>query len=162
MPKKNPPNPPTGGGGKKFTRKKGIVKPKVKKEEDVVAQIEKVEKVERDKRMILWSGVTFFMILIFIFWIYNLKQIFVKVEPNDNSQEFIWSDIAENFTKTIGEVKDNIAEIKDLTNTDEIISTSTDELPSDIEEIEELKRRLIELEGRLSVASTTIATTTSQ
>lgn len=34
----------------------------------------KEEKTEKDKRLIIWSGVTFFMLLISLIWFYNIKQ----------------------------------------------------------------------------------------
>ena len=132
--------------------------------------IEGIIKKERDKRMILWAGVSFFMILIFAFWIFNLKQTFKRIETeNTGGDDFEWSEIADDFSKSMSEMKENLAEIKKFTDTAEnyetgtstapIISTSTEEKiistttpaePDGLNEIEELKARLEELENKLN------------
>ena len=64
---------------RKTARKLRVTKPRTKivklegeKDiKDIRAEIERAVKLERDKRLILWSGVTFFMVVIFVCWIFN-------------------------------------------------------------------------------------------
>jgi type II secretory pathway component PulM len=142
--------------------------------------IESIIRKERDKRMILWAGVSFFMVLIFGFWIYNLKHTFKKIEnENAGGNDFEWSEITGDFSKTMDEMKENLAEIKKFADTAEnyeaatstvavgtstisiigttteekIISTSTPVKQDDLDEIEELKARLEELEKKLNAST---------
>jgi len=167
------------------TKKTRVVAAKKRKitHKDIERTIDEIDmgsiiKKERDKRMILWAGVSFFMILIFAFWIFNLKQTFKRIESeNTGGDDFEWSRISDDFSKTMGEMKENLAEIKKFTDTAEnyetgtstaltasssaasVISTSTEEkiistgTPSEkdgLDEIEELKARLEELENKLN------------
>ncbi len=150
--------------------KKRITHEDIEKKIDEI-DIEGIIKKERDKRMILWAGVSFFMVLIFAFWIFNLKQTFKQIESeNTGGEDFEWSKITDDFSKTMGEMKKNIAEIKKFTDTaenyetststaikvststeDKIISTSTSAQQGDLGELEELKAKLEELEKKLNM-----------
>lgn len=129
---------------------------------DIRKEIERAVKAERDKRFILWSGVIFFMVVIFVFWVYNLKDSFRKIESENISQsEFNWSEITGDFGKSMEEMKENLAEIKEFTKTAEETATSTEEniasstrdIFSEQDELEKLRTRLEELEGRLGASS---------
>jgi len=132
------------------------------------------EKVERDKRLMMWAGVAFFMVLIFGVWIFNLKNIFktTEIKNTNNSAVQEWDKIADEFSKTLEKVKEGMAELKDETTdpsvgsgqdqqqtTDpgkdifsEIATTSDDAVISEddeVNEIDELKKRLEELESKV-------------
>ena len=129
-------------------------------------------KVEREKKFIMWSGVTFFMILIAFFWLYNTKQVLEnsKIEREDTPSLFTdWESVSEELGSAITEIKESVktesdsedilneAEIKtdSLPSVDEAKSTTSNEavLPSNTEnnptEIDALKARLEELEEKL-------------
>jgi len=151
--------------------------------EDIERKIDEIDiegiiKKERDKRMILWAGVSFFMILIFAFWIFNLKQTFKQIESKNTGGEDLKLDkITGNFSKTMGEMKKNLAEIKKFTDKaknyevgtstastinasttpaiststeEKIISTGTPVQQGNLDEIEVLKARLEKLENKLN------------
>ncbi len=151
---------------RKTARKLRVTKPRTKivklegeKDiKDIRAEIERAVKLERDKRLILWSGVTFFMVVIFVFWIFNLKQTFKQIESsNSQNQEFNLNKITDDFSKTMEEMKGNLADIKEFaeipaevsTSTEDKIGTSSPFVQPNQEEIDELKARLEELENRI-------------
>lgn len=71
-------------------------------------------KVEQDKRLMMWAGVCFFMVLILFFWILNIKNIFKINEVGNNNKEerFNWQEISDEFSKTMEELKEGLGEIK--------------------------------------------------
>jgi hypothetical protein len=107
------------------------------------------------KKFLMWSGVTFFMALIFVFWVYNIKATFRA--PTDNNQEksVSWDKISEDFRKAMGEVQENISDLKGAVNT----ATTTEENKAlSKEEIEILKGKLEIMENNLSTSTENIAT----
>ena len=117
-----------------------------------------LEKIERDKRLMMWAGVTFFMVLIFGAWVFNLKNIFKTTENTDinNSAVQEWDKIADEFTKTLEKVKEGMAELKEIETEEEgrdifseTATTSDDAVVFEDDEINELKKRLEELENQI-------------
>lgn len=130
------------------------------------------ERVERQKRIIMWSGVSFFMVLIAVFWLYNTSQVFKKAslensDNNDISFDY-WDELSDDLGNTINEMRENIDDIKSLsdtaTSTEELggeklpvsenlkdVATSSTGTADEIsqEEIEALKKRLEELESKI-------------
>ena len=76
------------------------------------------EKSENYKKTILIVGVSFFMILIGGFWIYNTKQVFKQtaqsVENNANVNSL--TQITDELSEKITEMKDGLAKIKEFEN----------------------------------------------
>lgn len=103
------------------------------------------EFVERDKRLIMWTGVTFFMVLILFVWITNTKKIFNTISTNEDVEEFNWDEIRKGFDETMNDFKEGMEE---LNNLDQQATTTSEELNS-TEDIAELKARLEELEMKL-------------
>ena len=93
------------------------------RKEEVIREIENLEKVERDKSWIMWSGVTFFMLVIGIIWIFNIKNVF-EATPKDNTGINL-DEITENFSKTMEEAKEGIAELKEAAKEDSTASATT-------------------------------------
>jgi len=50
---------------------------KINKEGKKVILSGQEEKVERDKKLMMWAGVSFFMVLILALWVLNIKSIFI-------------------------------------------------------------------------------------
>ena len=153
-------------------RKKKEKKKKVKRKKAVLRQTRKTKsqdrktkipaeliKAERDKQLIMIAGVSFFMILIFFVWIMNVKQVFkrsVAEESNDSSLQEI-SEITEQFSQAIDEMRQGIADIKSelstatTSTTNEIESPPSPDKDKEFSEkdIEALKKRLEELEQNM-------------
>ncbi|MDD5291319.1 MAG: hypothetical protein PHZ04_04385 [Patescibacteria group bacterium] len=142
---------------------------KVDKESKKIILPSQEEKIERDKKLMMWAGVSFFMVLISAFWILNIKSIFKETkEARDNPQKFEWEKITNEFGQTIEQIKEGLTELKQAAVTDNISTTTEDNaninnfLPTaeDIgssspagtgseETLGELKDRLKELEGEI-------------
>ena len=168
---------------KKSKRKVGLDKKidKVNKDEllltlkkkDLTVQAADYTKIERSKRMVMWAGVTFFMILILAFWIFNLKKVF-RAPVNNASlpqQEFNWSKMTDEFKDTMEQMRKDLDEFSASEEAggerniflpvSESATTSTSSLSAQgklplpegqitQEEIKELKSRLKELENKLN------------
>ena len=112
-------------------------------------------KIEREKRLIMRSGVTFFMMLIVFFWVINVKNLFKNTEAQNfnNLPSAEWQDIEDEFSETMEEIKSRLSELKPEVNLNEANSTTSpsqaQQLPADDNElnqdkIEELKDKLEE------------------
>lgn len=124
----------------------------------------RADKAERDKRMIMWCGVAFFMILIVVVWIFNARNIFKQPEAANTGNEINWVKMMEEFNKTMESVKGGMSGLSSLnlpgnqqaTGTvilpiGEIISTST-ATTTELDglnkgKVDELKTRLEESAG---------------
>lgn len=113
------------------------------------------QRTEQDKRLMMWAGVSFFMVVILFVWILNFKNTFKTIEANNtNTTNFEWSEITDTFSQTMDEVKKGLAELREGTGTttpnvlpeNEDIATSTEE------DIKELQERLKDLEEKLDSA----------
>ncbi len=143
------------------------------KKKDLTIQAADYAKIERNKRMVMWAGVTFFMILILAFWIFNLKTVFRAPVNNASSpqQEFSWSEMTDEFKSTMEQMRKDLDEFSASEETEverniflpvsESTTTSTSSLSAQDksplleeqitqEEIEELRSRLEELEDKLN------------
>ncbi|KKR21650.1 MAG: hypothetical protein UT48_C0005G0023 [Parcubacteria group bacterium GW2011_GWE2_39_37] len=128
-------------------------------------------KIDHDKKIIMWSGVTFFMILIFGFWLFNISLVFKRQPISEAKSQLNIEDITENFNKTMEEINKNLNEYDGLkTASSSEIAPSTNTAPSTVlpdtansstssepvvtsEEINQLKMQLKELENRLGSSS---------
>lgn len=140
-----------------------------KKKDNIVFNQE--EKIEHDKKLMMWAGVSFFMILFIILWFANMKNVFKQVEQGrDNSKQFEWDKITDEFSQTIDQIKESLDELKQISTVDNISSSTEDNingyLPKnenasttlditngageDQESILELKDRLKELENSIN------------
>jgi len=71
------------------------------------------EEVEKNKRLVMWSGVTFFMLAIIIIWAINIKSVF-KAAPETAGSDLNWEEISENFSRSMEEAKKGIDEVKSI------------------------------------------------
>jgi len=132
-------------------------------------------KIDHDKKIIMWSGVSFFMVVIFGFWLFNISLVFKRQPVSEAKSQLNIEDITENFNKTMEEINKNLNKYDSLTATSspsEIASStgatssavlpdteSSTSTPSSAEstvtpeEINQLKMQLRELENRLSSSS---------
>ncbi len=134
------------------------------------------EEVEKNKRLVMWSGVTFFMLAIVIIWAINIKSVF-KAAPETAGSDFNWEEISENFSRSMEEAKKGIDEVKSIageenatttpavlpaggaassTSTSDVagsdagnaIASSTDESADQVD-LKELRKKIEELEKKL-------------
>lgn len=105
------------------------------------------EKIESDKKLMMWAGVTFFMALILFFWALNVKTIF-RVSENNNSisEELNFTKIADEFNKAVDQAEEGWNEFKNENNKN--INIEMEDL--DKENIVEFKEKLKELEEQLN------------
>ncbi|MFH1822374.1 MAG: hypothetical protein ABH830_01585 [Patescibacteria group bacterium] len=90
-------------------------------------------KIEQDKKLMLWSAIIFFMILILVFWAMNFDKIFSISQPeNKTKSEFNWNKISEEFSQTMSEVREGIGEIKnnwpEAENNEEVIENQDEQI----------------------------------
>lgn len=110
------------------------------------------QRTEQDKRLMMWAGVSFFMVVILLVWILNLKNTFKTIEANNiNAPNLEWSEITDNFSQTMDEVKKGLAELKEGagTTTPNVLPESEDTATSTGDDIKELQKRLKDLEEKL-------------
>ncbi|RLC39239.1 hypothetical protein DRH27_00210 [Candidatus Falkowbacteria bacterium] len=74
------------------------------------------EKIERSKEMIMWSGVIFFMLLVAILWIYNIRHTFKVLQEKNDSESGIsdWQEMTRELEEKISDFKDSYEEIKNI------------------------------------------------
>lgn len=121
------------------------------KNDDKINQQMIKEKIEKDKRLIMWSGVTFFMSLILVFWIFNIKSIFKTNEAEKQDLGFELTNMTGELGRSIGEFRKSWEEAKTekVFDLEKDANTATSsELTK--EEIEELKIKIEELEEKLN------------
>jgi len=81
-------------------------------------------RLERSKRIIMWSGVTFFMILIGSIWIYILTNS-INEGANANNNSETTAELKESLSKTLSEFKDSMESFKELKKNIADSSTTT-------------------------------------
>lgn len=107
-------------------------------------------KVEREKGLIMYTGIAFFMILIISVWIFNMKSVFksTKAKTGDNTAQAQLNEITDEFSKNMEQIKEGLKEIKSLEkNSSAQNETSLKDSAEKInpDEIEKLKEKLEEL-----------------
>lgn len=114
---------------------------------------------ERKKKMIMWTGVTFFMVLIGGFWLFNFKNVFKNQVADSDAERVDMEQITENLSKTMEEVSKSLDKLKEGASATGAVETSSSVLPPAITastsatgtdngsvEIEQLKKRIEQLE----------------
>lgn len=81
------------------------------------------EKIEKDKKLIMYSGVAFFMMLFIAFWFLNIKSIFNSRQNGDSGAQL--KEISGQFRDSIKDLKENIKEIKsEISSTTKVVGGS--------------------------------------
>lgn len=118
---------------------------------------------EKDKRLLLYSAVSFFVILILFLWIFNLPSILnSKTIEEEEVNNFNWGKITDTLKETWSGFSDNWNEAnvdlkKEIKKNPDIFigSTSTEEVSTstvDVEEFEDMQAELKKLEKTLEEA----------
>jgi porphobilinogen deaminase len=143
--------------------KKGQKKLKVKIQKDkkinkisnnTVLEKKTNEEIEKEKIMLMRVGVACFMMIFFVAWIFNLRYQFKMNSNNVNKSSFNWEQTRTELSKTLGQIKQGMAEIKQAQTVAQNTNPEEPELSN--EQINLLKEKLIN-----DVASSTIATSTT-
>ena len=85
------------------------------------------EKEEASKQLIMWAGVTFFMIIIGLGWIYNTKQVFkeTKLVGQESGDSRDFKSLTDDISQKMDEIGESLKEINNYIE-EEPISTSSD------------------------------------
>ncbi len=90
------------------------------------------------KKMVMWSGIIFFMLLFIFIWSVNTEKIFRSAVSTHVSNDADLTEIKKNFSMFLDEFKDDLDEIKQ-----QEVAISTEKEKEDKEkEIELLKQKL--------------------
>jgi len=123
----------------------------VGKKEIAKREMKKIEldpdKVEKDKRLIMWTGITFFIVLIIGFWLMNIKSI-LRINPVsqsvDSSSQINWNSFREELNKTMTQIKQNLSEINQLRQADQATSSTVTQPSLTPDLVNQLKNNLLE------------------
>lgn len=108
------------------TEARAIVDKLLKEDAQKKGQPLGIEELERNKKLILWSGVLFFMVLIAFFWIANTKKMIKENKLNQKKVEITdWESLTEEVGEKIEQMKEDLKNIQSFSNNN--ISTSTEE-----------------------------------
>lgn len=124
---------------KEKTVKKKIVPAQISKEKALSPEIEQITPREKEivgqilsakeeslKTKIMYSGVSFFMIVIILFWVYNTKQVIEQSKITNNNQfssEGL-KDLAKEFAGKMDEIKTDLEKINSFNASSSEISTN--------------------------------------
>jgi hypothetical protein len=137
------------------------------------------EMVHKYKQMIIWSGVSFFMILIIFFWAVNIKKIIgsgIEEKAIDNSS---FSELNEELSANLEAIKENLEDLKEIGDKTKDLKDYTQSVTSTLPQAADMqsdgstrtstidnsgqdgdadeaaaRQKLQELEGKLKAAST--------
>ncbi len=128
-------------------------KPKIKKLKEKIQADEQIDKTssffeydfkeEKAKKLLMRSGVTFFMLLIFIMWIYNTKRSIVSSAPKSEDANILeldsWQDIREDLSEKMQEIKNKDEDEEDEINMTAVPTNDLINISTSSEQIEKLK-----------------------
>jgi hypothetical protein len=140
----------------RIENQKKISKPIAGPKGDIIKSVEdnyQEEKTEKEKRLFMWIGVSCIMVVFIVIWIFNLKYEFRTNANKSNKNNFNWNQTKAELDKAMQQVKQGIAEIKQIRQTAE-----QNILPKEPQLTEE---QINQLKGKLlfGVASSTATST---
>ena len=116
-------------------------------------------KTDRDKQLLLWSAVTFFIVLIFALWLINLPSLLGSstIDEGESDHSFNWHNISDRFSQTWSDLKQEVEKGKDSLPDEyspDIFSSSTSTpvtaSSTGQQQFEQLKEDLQDLEASLN------------
>lgn len=112
------------------------------------------EEIEKEKLLLMRTGVACVMIIFFVAWIFNLKYQFKINSNNGGENSFNWEQTKVELDKAMSQVKQGISEIKQIQAAKEQeISPNEPKLTS--QQINLLKGRLMDEAAASATASST-------
>lgn len=106
----------------RIENQKKISKPIAEPKEDIIKSVEdnyQEEKTEKEKRLFMWIGVSCIMVVFIVIWIFNLKYEFRTNADKSNKNNFNWNQTKAELDKAMQQVKQGMAEIKQIRQTAE-------------------------------------------
>lgn len=114
--------------------KKQAVKSVVVKKSEVAIPKGRIiaKRTEKDKRFLMWAGVSFFMILIVIFWIYNTKESIKQSSLKWQSSEkaTAWNQMADELSDKIVEMRNDIKAVRSFASSSREQALQTEDNPT--------------------------------
>jgi len=131
------------------TKKEGRVEALVKesKRRKFIGREIDQEKIEKDKKLIMWSGIIFFIVLIIGFWLMNSKSILrinSSSQNKDSSSQIKWNSFKDELNKTMTQIKQQLSEINQLQSANQISSSSQAQPSLTPDQVNQLKNNLLE------------------
>lgn len=121
-------------------------------------------KVEKDKVFLMWTGVTFFMILALMVWMYSFRGSLTELKNDNSGETLLFQEPLEIFN----DISEEISELKNEINTmKEAYSTSTpgiaagNEVTASTSALVDIKLDLLKKKIEDSVSSTSSSTLAS-
>jgi hypothetical protein len=71
------------------------------------------EEEERDKKILLWSGISFFMVMIVILWSFNIKSTFCSIERDQGASHTSAATEQESIDDIVEEIKGEFESVKE-------------------------------------------------
>jgi len=71
-----------------------------------------LEKEERDKRLVMWTGVSFFMFLIVFLWFLNTKTVFFNISNTPKQSQFNIDQVSKEFDNIFKEAEEQMKELE--------------------------------------------------
>ena len=105
------------------------------------------DKDEKDKRLVMWTGVAFFMFLIVFLWFLNIRTVFSNASfgIGNKDSKIDFDEISEEFNKSFEKVKETMDELNKMVaeeKEDLKTASGSKEEEINIEDIEALKEKL--------------------
>ena len=138
---------------KRGQKKKPKNRPITKRPAAYFLSSEHQAKVEREKRLAMYAGVGFFMVVIAVVWVINFKNNIQPASRQAVSPNTQLDAAALNFKEVITEAKKNMADLKQAMNNSGQVAAI--KLPTDMERRIELEKLLFSLNDKLTQASST-------
>ena len=131
------------------TKKEGQVEATVKepKRQKFVGREIDQERMEKDKRLIMWSGIIFFIVLIIGFWLMNIKSILrinSSSQSKDSNGQINWNSFRDELNKTMVEIKQRLSEINQLQQVNQLSSSTDAQSSLTPDQVNQLKNNLLE------------------
>lgn len=99
------------------------------------------EKEERDKRLVMWTGVSFFMFLIIFLWFLNTRTVFFNINNAPKENQFNLEQVSQEFDNILEEAGERIEDIEIPIDFGEEENTLTDPTNAEVE-LEETKEEV--------------------
>jgi hypothetical protein len=113
---------------------------------------ERQEKIEQEKKLAMFAGVGFFMILIIAGWTINFKNNIKAIKGDSDNASGALSEVADQFKETMAETKEQIADLRSVLEQGQVAGEkTTDEIKQRIE----LEKLLFSLNDKLAEATST-------
>ncbi len=75
-------------------------------------------KEQRDKVFLMWTGVVFFMFLIFFLWLFNLKNIFAGLDRTGSNRPPYLDEFADEFYDSFDQLNDRLKDMDQIEEAD--------------------------------------------